>query len=144
METNLTWNKEKLQFTAETRGHQVSMDTPENEKQIGSSPKELVLQGLAGCSAMDVISILEKMRQPVEEFTIKATTDLTDEHPKVFTNLKMIFELKGVLDVEKCKKSVEYSLTKYCGVAAMLSKVTPVQFELKLNGVTIDTGIAKF
>jgi len=144
METNLTWKKNQLQFNAETRGHFVSMDTPESSNQIGSSPKELVLQGLAGCSAMDVISILEKMRQPVEEFKIKATTDLTDDHPKVFTNLQMIFELKGELDPEKCKKSVEYSLTKYCGVAAMLSQVTPVQFELLLNGTLIDSGFAKF
>ncbi|PIP95553.1 MAG: osmotically inducible protein C [Bdellovibrio sp. CG12_big_fil_rev_8_21_14_0_65_39_13] len=144
METNLTWKKNQLQFSSETRGHLVNMDTPESTNQIGPSPKELVLQGLAGCSAMDVISILEKMRQPVEEFTIKATTDLTDDHPRVFTNLKMIFELKGSLDPEKCKKSVEYSLTKYCGVAAMLSKVTPVQFELTLNGALIDSGIARF
>lgn len=145
METLLKWNKD-MKFTAITREHHVQMDDPTTERtqQSGSSPKELVLQGLAGCSGMDVISILEKMRQPVKSFNVHVSTDLTSEHPKVFTNLLMKFELTGELDPDKCKKAVDYSLTKYCGVAAMIDKITPVQFELYLNGKLIESGNARF
>ncbi|GAB4010978.1 MAG: OsmC family protein [Bdellovibrio sp.] len=145
METTLYWNKE-MKFTAVTREHRVEMDDPTIDRtvQSGPSPKELVLQGLAGCSAMDVISILEKMRQPVESFNVHVSTDLTADHPKVFTNLMMKFELSGELDSEKCKKAVDYSLTKYCGVAAMIDKVTPVKFELYLNGNLVESGQARF
>ncbi|KAF0110160.1 MAG: hypothetical protein FD147_1852 [Chloroflexi bacterium] len=89
----------------------------------GTSPMELVLIGLGGCSAMDVISILEKKRQEVKSFEVALHAERSTEHPKVFTDITIEFIVTGhSIDLEAVQRAVELSETKYCSVNGMLKK----------------------
>jgi len=100
----------------------------------GFSPKALLLSGLAGCSGIDVVDILEKMRVPFAILTIEAEAEQTDEHPKVFKNIELHYRLQSDLENEdKIKKAIDLSLKKYCGVAAMLDKNSEIHYTLTLQ-----------
>lgn len=92
---------------------------------IGASPMELMLMGLGGCTAMDVISILQKKRQEVTNFEIILHADRATEHPKVFTNVTIEYVVTGHgIDAEAVGRAVELSETKYCSGIAMMRKAT--------------------
>jgi putative redox protein len=105
--------------------HWVMMDgsIAEGGSAAATSPKELVLVGLGGCTGMDVASILKKKRVKVEEFTVSIQAEESDEFPRIFTKIHIEYVLrgKGILpkDVER---AIELSQTKYCSVTAMLRK----------------------
>ena len=102
----------------------------------GPSPKGLLLSGLAGCTGMDVVSILNKMHAPFDSLEISAEADLTDDHPKVFKDIIVKYFLTGQeLDLTKVKRAVDLSMEKYCGVSAMLRKNSEVLPEIYFNGV---------
>lgn len=87
----------------------------------GASPKELVLMGLGGCTASDVVSILNKKRAPVSNVEVRLTANVTEEHPQVFTDVHVEYRIYGdgvnAADVER---AIELSTTKYCSVSMML------------------------
>ena len=126
-----TWIS-KMAFDHQIENHIVRTDAVEPlGEDSGSSPKRLVLAGLAGCSGIDVASILEKMRVTYDSLYIDVEADLTDEHPKVYSHIRMTYHFKGdKLKVDKIARAVELSHTKYCGVTAMLSKNCPVDYEI--------------
>ena len=94
----------------------------------GASPMELVLLGAAGCTAMDVLSILQKKRQHVTAFEIRVHADRAAEHPKVFTHVRLEYVVTGHrVDPQAVQRSLELSLGKYCSVHAMLSKAVPIE-----------------
>jgi putative redox protein len=94
----------------------------------GFRPLELVLVGLAGCTAMDVISILEKKRQKVTEFEVRAHAERAQEHPKVFTAITVEYIVTGEgVSEEAVQRAIELSETKYCPAQAMLSKSAPIK-----------------
>jgi len=98
------------------------------------SPKALLLSGLAGCSGIDVVMILEKMRVPFADLQIEVETEQTDTEPKVFKDLTMVFKVKtGEENREKVKKAIDLSLEKYCGVAAMLQKHSTINYKLDIH-----------
>ena len=137
---------EKMKFVAQADGHEVNMDT---RSPIGSdsalTPKQLVVAGLAGCTAMDVAALMKKYKQPVESFEIEADVQKsTGGYPEVFTNATLIFKSKGQLDPSKLIEAVTLSQTKYCGVSAMLSKAFPIHYKIELNGQQIAEGSANF
>lgn len=105
----------------------------------GPSPKGLLLSGLIGCTGMDTVSILKKMHIDYNDFTITAETELTEEHPKVFKDIYIIynFEAKDNIDDSKLIRAVDLSMTKYCGVSAMLVKNSNINYMIKLNGEEI-------
>jgi putative redox protein len=128
--------KGDMKFDAEVSGHQIIMDAlPEvGGNNSGPRPKELMLASLAGCTGMDVVSILKKMRVDVEAFNITVEADVTDEHPKHYTTMHLVYQFKGKeLDPEKLKKAVELSQDKYCGVSAVYRKAMPVTYEIKIS-----------
>ena len=93
-----------------------------------------MLAGLAGCSGIDVVDILEKMRVEFADFTIDTEAEQTEEHPKVFKMVLITYRIKTAKENEdKIKKAIELSLEKYCGVSAMLKKNSPVRYELVLE-----------
>lgn len=97
----------------------------------GFSPKALLLSGLAGCTGVDVVDVLEKMRVPFSDLAIDAEAEQTDEHPRVFKFITLTYRIKtGKENSEKVKKAVDLSLEKYCGVAAMLRKNSRIQYEI--------------
>lgn len=125
----------KMKFDAVVSGHHLMMDAvPEvGGENAGPRPKELMLASLSGCTGMDVISILNKMRQEVESFNITVEAELTEEHPKHYYKLHLIYEFKGNnLDPEKLKKAVDLSQDKYCGVSAVYKKAMELTYEIKI------------
>lgn len=93
----------------------------------GFRPIELLLVGLAGCTAMDVISILQKKRQDVSAFEVRAHTERATDHPKVFKHVTLEFWVKGKnIDRAAVERAVDLSATKYCSAQAMLVKATPI------------------
>jgi putative redox protein len=104
----------------------------------GPSPMETLLLALAGCTGMDVIPILQKMRAPVDRFTIEVTADRADMHPRVLTAIHLRYVAAGPgLRVEQVEKAVALSQDKYCSVSAMLRKAAPVTYDTAV----IDTGV---
>ena len=136
MNGKLVW-KSGMSFTAETNsGFNVNMDTPVDHggNGTGPSPMELVLVSLGGCTAMDVISILEKKRQDVTNFEILLHADRATEHPKVFTEITIEFVVTGHdIDEEAVKRAVELSETKYCSASAMLSKSAKIHTKITVK-----------
>ncbi len=98
----------------------------------GLRPMELVLMGLAGCSTFDVINILRKQRQEIQDLRVKAEGDRADTEPKVYTKIRLVFEAVGQVDPVKLKKAVDLSMEKYCSVSAMLGKTAEITWESKV------------
>lgn len=124
MKTITHWEKE-MAFTSIYDGHSVSLNgaSDDNGKRLGYSPKALLLSGLAGCSGIDVVEMLEKMRVPFTKLEIVAQSEQTDEHPKVFKDIEIEYRIDAEPQFEdKIKRAVDLSIEKYCGVAAMLKK----------------------
>jgi putative redox protein len=94
----------------------------------GFRPLELLLIGLAGCTAMDVISILQKKRQDVTGFEVRTHAERSDEHPRVFTHVRVEYIFTGrELDPAAIERAIELSETKYCSAHAMLSKAATIE-----------------
>lgn len=137
MRSELIWQQD-LRFIGITESnHSLVLDT---KKEVGGSesapsPMELLSIALMGCTAMDVISILKKMKQQVEEFRIFFEAERADSHPKIFTKIKLIYQFKGKnLQYENIKKAIELSQEKYCSVIHMIKNTTPIQYEIKIIG----------
>lgn len=127
MKTITTW-KSAHQFQSEHDGNVIAID---GDKMNGHGPKALLLSGLAGCSGIDVVDILEKMRVEFSEFSMETEAEQTEDHPKVFTEVTITYRIKTAPENEdKVIKAIELSLDKYCGVAAMLKKNSAVNYKL--------------
>jgi putative redox protein len=145
MKLECSWN-EKMQFTAQSGEHKVEMDA---KAPLGSdtalTPKQLLVAGICGCTAMDVVALLKKHKQTIESFQIEADAVPTEGvYPAVYSEIKLVFKLKGSLDESKVLESVALSQTKYCGVSAMVSKAVPISYTVELNGKNIGAGRAEF
>lgn len=119
-----TW-KEGMKFDTEVNGHHFMMDSAEKfgGEDAGPRPKPLMLAALAGCTGMDVVSILKKMRQEFEYFNVVVEGDTEDEHPNAFVRMHTIYEFRGRdLDMEKIEKAINLSIHRYCGVSAVYRK----------------------
>lgn len=127
MKTITIW-KGAHQFQSEHDGNVIAVD---GDKVNGHGPKALLLSGLAGCSGIDVVDILEKMRVEFSDFSMEAEAEQTEDHPKVFTAVVITYRIKTAPENEdKVRKAIELSLDKYCGVAAMLKKNSAVNYNL--------------
>jgi putative redox protein len=125
-----------LAFEAEVDGHKIYLDTSQEHggKNTGPRPKQLMMVALAGCTAMDVASILKKMRENVEEFTVEVEGELAEEHPKKYESMKVIYRLKGKeISRKNVEKAVNLSATKYCGVSANYLKAFPISHEILIE-----------
>jgi len=126
---------ENMAFEAEVCGHKITIDAaePVGGENRGPRPKPLMLVALAGCTGMDVISILKKMHVEVDVFNVVVEGDLTDEHPKQFSQMRVIYEFKGTdLPVDKLEKAVHLSEERYCGVSAMYRKTIGITSEIRI------------
>lgn len=127
--------KGNMQFDSVIEGHHVMLDaSPESGGGgQGARPKQLLLTALAGCTGIDVISILKKMRQEPEYFNIIVEAELTEEHPKHYTSMHITYEFGGKgLDLEKLNKAIELSQEKYCGVSHMFRQILKLTHEVKI------------
>lgn len=132
---------EKMQFQTELNGHKLTIDADpkvggENK---GPRPKPLMLVSLAGCTAMDVISILRKMRVEPDDFDVEVQADQTNEHPKHYHKMHVIYSFQGDnLPLDKLKKAVNLSEEKYCGVSTVYRQAVDMTTEIRVNGETIE------
>jgi putative redox protein len=124
METTTLW-KNDMAFTSTFDGHHIELNgaSGPDGKRLGYSPKALLLSGLAGCSGIDVVEMLQKMRVRFSKLEIVSKAEQTEEHPKVFQDIEIEYRIDASSeDEDKVKRAVALSLEKYCGVAAMLRK----------------------
>lgn len=145
MAVTLTWT-DGMHLEAQAGENTVGLDAKSPlGKGSGMTPKELVAAGMGGCTAMDVIALLKKHKQTFESLEVEVDTSLSKGvHPTVFTEAVITFKVAGELDKEILLESVNLSLTKYCGVNAMLSKAFPIRYVVLLNNEEIGQGKAEF
>ncbi len=146
MDQVLKWNS-GMSFTADIRGHKTPIDAglSVGGTNTAPTPKELVLTGIAGCSGMDAIVYLKKFNIVPLDLVIKTEAELTDKTPSYFKKVHVTYKFLGdSLPPEKVIKSVETSMTKYCGVSYIVSKTCSITYDVLLNSEKIFSGEAKF
>lgn len=129
--------KENMQFASDNpSGHSVLIDASEEHggNSSGLTPKAMMLSSLAGCSGLDVVSFLKKMRAEVANFKIIVHGELTDEHPKYYQKVTVEYHFTGSdLQEDKINKAVNLSIEKYCGVMEMFRQFADVTTEVYLH-----------
>jgi putative redox protein len=126
-----------MAFETEMNGHKIYIDADESVggKDTGPRPKQFMMLALAGCTGMDVVSILRKMRVEYDALTIAIDAELDDEFPKPYTSMKVIYKFTGEnLPLDKIQKAVDLSKERYCGVSANYKDSFPVAHEILING----------
>ena len=132
---DMSW-KGDMAFETELNGHKIIIDADEavGGKNLGPRPKALMMVALAGCTGMDVISILKKMRVEVDSFNVRVEGNLTEEHPKQYDAMKLIYEFSGNnLEEEKLRKAIDLSMERYCGVSAVYKKAMQMSYEIVIK-----------
>lgn len=130
MKTLTTWTGE-LSF--ESMQEELGPLVMDGNLKKGLSPKALLLAGLAGCSAVDVVEILHKMRVHFTSLQVLSEAEQTEEHPRVFKDITLTFIINAAsTELDKIQKAVDLSMEKYCGVAAMLRKNSAIHATVQL------------
>lgn len=135
MESIIKWTG-KMSFLAETpSGHQIQMDASEDVggQNSGARPTELILSAVAGCTGIDIISILQKMRLEPISFQMDIKGDRAEDHPKRFTHIHIHYALEGDLPEEKVVRAIELSNDKYCSVSHSLNAEMTTSYSI--NGI---------
>ncbi len=117
-------------------GHRIIMDSSSlhGGEDAGPRPMELVLVALGGCTAMDVVAILKKMKHPVKGMEIVVSAERASQHPRVYTKVHITYRFTGNgLQLEKIEKAVRLSQEKYCSVSEMLRRTAELTYSIELN-----------
>ncbi len=123
----MTWQDNNLFESVHDDGVIMIDNAIDGMEHRGMRPKALMLSSLAGCGALDIVSLLRKMRAEVNDFKITATAELTDEHPKIFKDVVVTYRFFGSnFKKDKIQKAVDLSVDRYCGVMEMFRKFTEV------------------
>jgi len=128
---------ENMAFESEINGYKLIIDAKEEVggQDRGPRPKPLMLAALGGCTSMDVISILKKMRVELKSLNVIVEGELSEEHPKRFQKMHVIYEVEGDnLPLDKIEKAVSLSEEKYCGVSAVYREVMEITSEIRIKG----------
>jgi len=130
------WQKDMVFESDNPSGKKLFIDAGEEfgGTNSGLRPKALMLSALAGCSGLDVVSLLKKMKAEVDDFKIITTGELTDEHPKYYNKVKVDFHFYGEnMNEKKINKAVNLSLERYCGVFEMFRQFAKMETEIHLH-----------
>ena len=128
-EARVIWT-DKERFLGEANsGHAVVMDA--GDPKTASTPMELVLIALCGCTASDIVGILRKKREPFTGLEVRAEADRADDFPKVYTSIKLIYRVRGAVSRAGMERAVQLSKEKYCSVSAMLEKTAKIEFVIE-------------
>ena len=133
--------KGKMAFEVGVSGHKIIIDADENVggENMGPRPKPLMLAALGGCTAMDVVSILRKMRVNFETVNVKVDGELTEEHPKHFYKIHITYEFTGRdLPLEKLEKAINLSQDRYCGVSYSYAKAMELSHEIIIKVTKVE------
>ncbi len=136
MKARVKWVEARRFVGGSGTGHGVIMDassTPEGEERLGPSPMEMLLLGMGGCTVYDVVAILEKMRQPIDDVVVELEAERADDVPRVFTEIHAVFTVIGRgVDPKKAEEAVRLSAEKYCSASQMLAKTADITHEVKV------------
>lgn len=127
---------ENMSFESEINGHKLIIDAKEEVggQDKGPRPKPLMLAALGGCTSMDIVSILKKMRVELKSLNVIVEGELSEEHPKRFTKMHVIYEVEGDdLPMDKIEKAISLSEDKYCGVSAVYKEVMEISSEIRIK-----------
>jgi len=127
---------ENMSFESEINGHKIIIDADPDVggEDLGPRPKPFMLAALGGCTAMDVVSILKKMRVDFRSLNVTVEGDLTTDHPRHFYKMHVIYEVEGVdLPLDKIEKAVSLSEEKYCGVSAVYKEALEITSEIRIK-----------
>lgn len=127
----------KMQFNALVNGHTIVMDAPERVggEDNGPIPKPFVLTALSGCTGMDVVAILRKSEQKIDDFDMKVIGEISKHPPIEYIAIHLVYNFKGPENSKQAAlQAVNDSQEKYCGVSSMLKKALPVSWEVNYNG----------
>ncbi len=131
MEAKVIWVDGLMFVSKGGSGHAIVMDSSASgNNPVGSEPTELLLQALCGCTAMDVISILRKMKEPVQKFEVNGKGVRASEHPKVITEIELEYVVYGNVNPENFQKAIDLSQEKYCNISITLKRAG-VKFNIK-------------
>jgi putative redox protein len=128
--------KEKMHFEATVPGAVIPLDAAEavGGEGRGSRSKPLMLTSLAGCTGMDVASLLKKMRVKVDDISITVSGELTEEHPKYYHKVKVVYDFYGKdMKKDKIQKAIDLSVEKYCGVMEMFRRFADIEIEVNYH-----------
>jgi putative redox protein len=125
-----------MAFDIDVMGHNIRVDASPEHGGTGSgpSPKPLMLAALAGCTGMDVVSMLGKMKIKFDEFGVKVEGDTTEEHPKKYIKMNVVYRLKGKnIPRDKVEYAVKLSIEKYCGVMAVYKESVDISHSIEIT-----------
>lgn len=129
------WRENNI-FDTELDGHTLTIDLSKEAggDDAGPRPKKLVLAAATGCTGLDVVEILKKMRIDIKNFAIDVEAELTTEYPITYTSMNIVYEFEGDnLPKEKIERACKLSFDNYCGVMALLKKAIPVTYEVRIK-----------
>jgi len=127
------WKQGHIYEGRSESGHAITFDaTPEHT--TGPIPMEAVLAALCGCTSVDVISILQKKREPITGLTVSATAEQAPGPPRVFTRIHLVYRISGNVSQKAAEDAVALSKEKYCSVSIMLEKAVEIEYSIELAG----------
>ena len=135
MNISVNWVDGMLMVGKSHSGHSITMDGPPEigGENLGVRPMEMLLLGVAGCTMIDVVTTLKKMRQELTHCETKVNAERADDHPKVFTDIHIQFLVKGKdLDSKKVEKAITLSAEKYCSASIMLGKTASISHDFEI------------
>jgi putative redox protein len=135
MNISVNWVDGLLMVGKSDSGHTITMDGPPESggENLGVRPMEMLLLGVAGCTMIDVVTTLKKMRQDLSHLETKINAERATDHPKVFTNIHIKFNLKGQnLDEKKVDKAIILSAEKYCSASIMLGETATITHDFEI------------
>lgn len=141
VQVTTTWLGDMRFESTNPSGHNLFIDAGEENggKGQGFRPKALLLSGLAGCSGLDVASLIKKMKLEVSDFKIEIEANLTEEHPKYYDKVAMHFHFYGdALNEKKLQKTVDLSVEKYCGVMEMFRQFSELDIQTHFHNTKVD------
>lgn len=135
METTVRWIDNMMMVGESASGHAVVMDGPKDlgGQNLGVRPMEMLLLGMGGCTTVDVVSTLKKMRESIRDCRVEISAERAEEHPKVFTKIHLHFIIEGLdLNEKKVSKAVSLSADKYCSASIMLGKTATLTHDFEI------------
>ena len=132
--TRMVWRKDMTFDGTTTTGHHIVIDAlPPAGNDNGPKPIELLLTALAGCTAMDVLSILQKKREPIQGLEVTVQGVRCQEHPRIYTDIEIVYHVRGNVNPNAVARAIQLSETKYCGVSAMLGTRAKIETRFEID-----------
>ena len=131
VQASAVWTDKERFIATASSGHALVVDA--GAEKTGSGPMELVLMGLCTCTAVDVVNILQKKREPFRGVEVRAQAERADSPPKVYTAIKLVYTVRGKVSRKAAEDAVRLSEEKYCSVAAMLRQTARITYAVEVE-----------